>query len=243
MHILLQRVAGGRQIPTHTPPAQIFPWPQSVPQLPQWNLLVMVSKHWPAQSVWPVGQLHLASTQNCPTRQTEPQPPQFVSSVCRFTQLSSQEVRPVAHDSLKSTTAASTAFTCPSKMSNTTASTRLTCPSKMSNTAASTRLTCPSPGRSVSTARLLPQPNDSRQIAPNPITYTLSPIIFLSCLPATQMSESQETGSKTHRPPIGANEWAVRRGASDTIVALQILQIARMDTVLQISIHDVGVGS
>ena len=71
----------------HAPFWQVDGATQTVPQLPQFALLVVVSTQLPAQSVYGAAQVHWLSTQLRLPPQVAPQKPQFPLLAVRSTQL------------------------------------------------------------------------------------------------------------------------------------------------------------
>src|SRR5690606_26306095 len=76
------------------PPEQVWSPVHTLSHSPQWEVLVMVSTHWPSHTTSLPGHLHSPATHPAPVGQAELQPPQCAALVCVSTQLLSQLVSP-----------------------------------------------------------------------------------------------------------------------------------------------------
>jgi hypothetical protein len=89
------------RLPGHVqaPLRQTSPWPQALPQAPQFLGLALVFTHWESapQASLPAGQVQVLFSQTFPPVQVRPQPPQLAALVVVSTQAPAHSTSPAAH--------------------------------------------------------------------------------------------------------------------------------------------------
>jgi hypothetical protein len=85
VHLPPQDVSPGAQ--PHVPALHTPPWPQLVPQAPQFAGSELTLTHCPLHAEKPAGQAQVPALHVCPPPQALPHPPQFCGSLDSSTQL------------------------------------------------------------------------------------------------------------------------------------------------------------